>query len=169
MRSFEAQVSFCSIYVTSKIFVYLLKTTINIPLCQIRSIIRELRGGATLSRLCCRRRYVILDQQFPSSNSISSKMLDVVPQKYPSFGVGASPLLFGRPNQAQPTQNHCCLLLFITSKLGQFKKWLNFDGRNNAQDHPRLVYHAQRLFMPFLTSQNALRPIQKCFFSSCYN
>ena len=110
MRSFGAWVSFCSVYVTSKIFVYLLKTTVNIPLCQIRSMNRELCGGATLCRLSCRRRYVILDQKFPASNYISSKMFPDDPQKFPTFGVGASSLLFGRPNQAQPTQNCCCLI-----------------------------------------------------------
>ena len=89
-------------------------------------------------------------------------MFVVVPQKFPSFGVGASSLLLGMPNQAQQAQNCYCRLLFITSELGQFKKWLKFDGRNNAQAHPGLLYHAQRLFIPFLTTQNALRPIQKC-------
>ena len=110
MRSFGAWASFSSVYVTSKIFVYLLKTTVNVPLCQIRSINKELCGVATLSRLSCRRRYVILDQQFPSSNYISSKMFPTFPQKFPNFGVGDSSLLFGRPNQAQSSQN-CCFLI----------------------------------------------------------
>ena len=162
MRSFGSGVSFCSVYVTSKIFVYLLKSIVNVHLCEIRSINRELRGDATLSRLSCRRRYVILDQQFLASSSISSNMFPVAPQKFPSFGVEASSLLFGRPNQAQTAHNRYRLLLFITLELGQFKKWLKFDSRKNSQAHPILLYHAQRLFMPFLTTYNALIPVQKC-------
>ena len=162
MRIFGSQVSFCLVYVTSKRFEYLLKTTFNVPLCQIKRVKKELCGGATLSRLSCRRRYVILDQQFPASNYISSKMFAAVPQKFPSFGVGASSLLFRRPNQAQLTQNCCCLLFSIKSKLGHFKKWLKFDGRNNAQAYPGLIYHTHSLFIPFWTSQNALRPVEKC-------